>query len=198
MSKNSKEVHNALYQLASETEGFFTREEAKNIGFTKDMLYYHLRKGHIERHTSEIYRLTQYPRGQNMDFIRIWLWSKKEGVFSHQTALVLHELHPIFSFCPHLTIPGSPLRYEDVHPSFLSHGGVPIYHYSNIPEIEKCWYGPFKITTVARTLRDYIFSHSASDNPHHAIQKAKARGLLNPEELKEIEILYEKTNNKRD
>ncbi len=39
-----------------------------------------------------VYRLVHFPVGDHEDLTAVWLWSEREGVFSHETALALHDL----------------------------------------------------------------------------------------------------------
>lgn len=49
--------------------------------------------------------LHQSPAGDLEDLTAIWLWSERQGVFSHPTALVLHELSDVLPAQVHLTLP---------------------------------------------------------------------------------------------
>jgi len=49
--------------------------------------------------------LHQSPAGDLEDLTAIWLWSERQGVFSHPTARVLHELSDVLPAQVHLTLP---------------------------------------------------------------------------------------------
>ncbi|WP_228565192.1 hypothetical protein [Myxococcus sp. AB036A] len=39
--------------------------------------------------------------------VAVWLWSEQQGVFSHQTALALHNLSDVLPHRVHLTLPAN-------------------------------------------------------------------------------------------
>jgi predicted transcriptional regulator of viral defense system len=86
-----------LYQLAESQGGYFTTKQASAIGFTSSKRIYHVRAGNWIREYRGIYRLALFPEPERSDLILWWLWSRDRsdrpsGVFSHQTALNLHDL----------------------------------------------------------------------------------------------------------
>lgn len=52
-----------------------------------------------------VYRLVHFPAGDHEDLTAVWLWSQHEGVFSHETALALHDLSDVLPSRAHLTLP---------------------------------------------------------------------------------------------
>ncbi len=86
-----------LYDLAQEQGGYFTAKQAALCGYTANKRNYHVRAGNWIREHRGIYRLALFPAPERPDLILWWLWSRGRddapvSVFSHRTALSLHEL----------------------------------------------------------------------------------------------------------
>ena len=94
---SSRERQAELYQLAESQGGYFTTKQAAAFGYTSGTRIYHVRAGNWVREYRSIYRLARFPEPERPDLILWWLWSRDRtdrptGVFSHQTALSLHDL----------------------------------------------------------------------------------------------------------
>lgn len=86
-----------LYQLAESQGGYFTAKQAAALGYASNKRIYHVRAHNWIREHRGIYRLALFPEPERPDLILWWLWSRDRsdrptGVFSHQTALSLHDL----------------------------------------------------------------------------------------------------------
>src|SRR6185437_4905511 len=86
-----------LYAVAESQNGYFTTKQASALGYASNKRIYHLRAGNWIREHRGIYRLAHFPEPDRPDLILWWLWSRDRsdrptGVFSHQTALSLHDL----------------------------------------------------------------------------------------------------------
>ncbi len=96
-SQSPHERHKELYQLAESQNGYFTTKQAAALGYASNKRIYHVRAGNWVREHRGIYRLALFPEPERSDLILWWLWSRDRsdrptGVFSHQTALSLHDL----------------------------------------------------------------------------------------------------------
>jgi|SRR6185437_16185968 len=86
-----------LYAVAESQNGYFTTKQASALGYASNKRIYHLRAGNWIREHRGIYRLAHFPEPDRPDLILWLLWSRDRsdrptGVFSHQTALSLHDL----------------------------------------------------------------------------------------------------------
>ena len=54
-----------------------------------------------------MYRLVEFPTGEHEDLVIAWLWSDRAGVFSHDTALALHNLSDALPAHLHMTLPAT-------------------------------------------------------------------------------------------
>ena len=127
------ERHSGLYQLAQSQSGYFTTKQAAALGFTSNKRIYHVRAGNWVREYRGIYKLARFPEPERSDLVLWWLWSRDRsdrptGIFSHQTALSLHDLTDVNPSRLDLTVPvnfrrGIPipkvlrLHYDEVLPN---------------------------------------------------------------------------------
>ena len=86
-----------LYDVASGQGGYFTSRQALDAGYGDNLHPYHVRAGNWVRERRGVYRLTQFPQPSRPDLMVLQLWSRNrqdepQGVFSHTTALTLHDL----------------------------------------------------------------------------------------------------------
>lgn len=159
MRKNEME-HN-LYQVASLQQGYFTARQAKEAGYADSRFPYHVRKGRWIREGRGIYRLANYPLGDRPDLVYWSLWScnrsgEIQGVFSHQTALAIHDLSDVMPASYYLTVPENFRRYHKP-PKNL------VLHFTDLREEEVSEFEGYKVTNPERTIRDVLLDESISD-----------------------------------
>lgn len=99
-----------LYEIAERQHGFFTTKQARLCGYVSSNHPYHVRTGEWVREYRGIYRLARYPRAPEDQLVLWALWSRGRndspvGVYSHQTALSLHELADLMPAKLHMTVP---------------------------------------------------------------------------------------------
>src|SRR5205807_8108959 len=104
-STQTKPDWDRLYETALAQEGHFTTQQALDAGYSSQLLMKYLNSGKIIRVRRTMYRLKHFPPGQQEDLVALWLWSNRAGVFSHETALMLHELSDVLPARAHLTVP---------------------------------------------------------------------------------------------
>lgn len=159
-----------LFEHASAQAGHFTRQQALDLGFSEQLLAYHHRTGRFLRPFTGVYRFARYPGSEHEDLAVAWLASAREGVFSHETALALHDLSDVLPARLHMTLPSAWRRRK--LPAAIDR------HYAHVPAQDTVWVGPVRVTSVARTLRDAAAVHVAPDLLIQAHRQARARGLL--------------------
>lgn len=162
----------ALFTVASAQEGYFTTDQAAEAGYSRPLLDHHLQSGRFVRARRGVYRLVEYPAGEHEDLVVAWLWSKQAGVFSHETALALHQLSDALPAHLHLTLPASWARRRLLVP-----GGLRL-HFADVADGERGWVGPVPVTTPIRTLRDCQAAHLPPDLVSQALRDGLARGLF--------------------
>jgi predicted transcriptional regulator of viral defense system len=181
MAKALKDSFQQLYEIADSQGGFFTAKQAAAVGYSTRMQTYHVKTGDWEREWRGIYRLRFYPNVRPDDLMVWYLWSsdrngKPEGVYSHDTALQLHELSTWTGSRLHMTVPKDFKRRSA--PEALRLHRADLRHY----EITRV--GQIAVTTVVRTLLDLL--HANLVQRHHlieAMQDGRKRGLIVPSDL---------------
>lgn len=174
-----------LFEIAAAQDGIFTTQQAAEAGYSPQLLAYHVEAGRMIRVWRRIYRLVHFPAGDHEDLTVVWLWSEQEGVFSHQTALALHDLSDVLPAQVHLTLPDAwrkrRLRVPD---------GV-VLHYSDVPEGERRWFGPVPATAPLRTLEDCATEHLPPELLRAAALDALHRSLVARDDLAAVEAALE-------
>jgi predicted transcriptional regulator of viral defense system len=170
-----------LYATASAQDGYFTTEQARMAGYSRQLLQKHLQSGRVARIRRGVYRLVHFPAGDHEDLAIVWLWSEQAGVFSHQTALALHGLSDVLPSEIHLTLP---LTWR--HRRFRVPAGV-VLHHQDVLEHERTWVGPVPVTSPSRTLEDCAREPIAPDLLRQAAQQALKRGIVARADLAEVE-----------
>ena len=160
----------ALRNIAAVQGGYFHARQASAVGFSSQLLARHVQGGRLIRPRRAVYRLAQYAAVDHEDLVELWVWSEQRGVFSHDTALALHELSDALPARVHLTVPRASRRRA-------APPGV-VLHHSDVPDDERVWIGLVPVTSAARTIRD-----AADDGLHpavieQAIVEGTARGLF--------------------
>jgi predicted transcriptional regulator of viral defense system len=166
-----------LYQLAELQSGYFTTKQAGTLGYTSNKRIYHVRAGNWIREHRGIYRLARFPEPERPDLILWMLWSRDRtdrptGVYSHQTALSLHDLTDANPARLDLTVP----------PNFRR--GVPIpkvlrlHHAAIPPEEVELFYG-VPVTNAMRTILD-VWEEGSLPKPElrQAFREAMKRGNI--------------------
>lgn len=167
----------ALFEIAVAQDGMFTTQQAAEAGYSPQLLAHHLRAGRMVRMRRGVYRLVHFPAGEHEELTVVWLWSERIGVFSHETALSLHDLSDVLPSRVHLTLPPSWRRRRLRTPE-----GV-VLHYRDVPDAERRWFGPVPVTSPVRTLEDCAEDHLAPDLLRQAALQALGRGLVDRDQL---------------
>jgi len=172
MRASSKEVQRKLNEIVERQDGFFTTKQAKAAGYPDPTHVYHVKRGDWVRERRGIYRLAHYPLPQRPDLILWHLWSRNrreepQGVFSHQTALALHELSDLNPAKLHMTVPGSFRRNSRI-PAVL------VLHYADLTADETEDFLGVRVTKPLKTILDLLQS---ADEPHEVLSQALKEGL---------------------
>lgn len=162
-----------LYEIAAAQDGYFSTRQAAEAGYSRPLLYHHVRAGRMLSVQRGIYRLVHFPSGEHEDLVAIWLWSDRKGVFGYETALALHNLSDALPSKIHLILPRAWKIRRFRFPS-----GVMAY-YGDVPATERSWIGAVPITSPARTVSDCVAAHVALELVDQAIRQGIARGLFN-------------------
>lgn len=169
-----------LLEHAVEQAGYFTTADAAALGFSPEFLIHHVAAGRLVRVRRGIYRVTHLPASDDEDLVVIWLWSERRGVFSHSTALALHQLSDVLPAHVDLTLPASDARRRLRVPV-----GVHLHH-ADVAGTDQTWIGHVVATSALRTLRDCAALPIPPDLLAQALAEAEDRGLAPRGVLDEI------------
>lgn len=179
MIRSTRKPARLLFARAINQSGYFTAKQAKEAGYDYPHLDYHLSTGAFERIAHGLYRLTAIPPGEHDDLVKLSLWSRNrrdepQGVVSHQSALVLHDLTELLPGEIHLTVP----------PTFRKRSprGCVLHKAVLEPEDMEERLG-FRVTTPLRTLLDAAAGEVSEEQLEKAVAEAITRGLVRKRRL---------------
>lgn len=167
-----------LYDEAAPQAGYFTMAQADAAGYSSPLVEYYIRIGRVERVARGIFRIVHFPPGEHEDLIVVWLWSGREGIFSHQTALLLHQVSDALPAQRHVTVPSAWAKRRLRVPP-----GV-VLHYRDLAKNEIEWNGSIPVTTPLRSLIDCTLDHVSPELVKQARRELLARGIVRATELK--------------
>jgi predicted transcriptional regulator of viral defense system len=169
-----------LFEFAVGQEGHFTTKQAAEAGYSSQLLLKYLKNGRVTRVRRGVYRIVHFPAGDHEDLATIWLWSEKAGVFSHETALMLHNLSDALPRKVNLTLPADWAKRRLRVPK-----GV-VVHHADLPTKDRVEVGSVPVTNARRTLLDCVDAHVSPELIEAAVRQAHARGLIDRDEMKAI------------
>jgi hypothetical protein len=131
-----------------------------------------------------VYRLAHYPLPEDGEQVGWYLWSRNraevpQGVYSHQTALSVHELSDVMPAKLHLTVPPGFRRNSPIPGVLVLHRGTLARR-----EVELC--RGFAVTRPLRAILDLAAAQSVShDILRQAFEEGTRRGLITLREVDE-------------
>lgn len=181
---SSTATRRALAALAATQGGYFTAQQALAVGYAYPEQHYHVTHGNWERVARGVFRLRDYPLSEREDLIVLSLMShdrsgQPQAVFSHETALALHDLSDANPSRVHLTVPTGFRR--QLPPE------VALHHRLLRPSDWEQRDG-YRVTTPLRTLLDIAESPTSWPYLDAAVRDALRRGLVRRRRLLEVPV----------
>ncbi len=170
----------ALYSVAQSQSGYFTTGQAAVAGYSPQLLRKYIENGRIVRVRRGIYRLVHFPASEHEGLVVAWLWAEQAGVFSHETALALHNLSDVLPAKVHMTLPASWRRRRLRVPTGL------VLYYADIDDVDLTGFSAVPITSTRRTLRDCVEANVSPELVRQAVLQARRRGLISEREGAEL------------
>lgn len=172
----------ALFDLASEQDGYFTAEQAAAFGYAPDMLTYHTGTGAFRRVYRGVYRFRDYPSSPREDVFAAWLAVGKDAaVVSHESALDLWDLSDAVPSAVHLTVPRS-------HRSRAKRSlpGVVIHTTSRrLADEEVRRQQGIRLTSPERTVLDAAETGTQPEQIERAVRQGLRRGWIDAAHLRQ-------------
>lgn len=161
--------------MASEQAGYFTAAQAKSLGYSYQAQAHHVGSGNWLRVDRGVFRLTEWIPGVNDELSRWTLWSRGQGVVSHESALAVHGVGELESAYVHLTVP----------PGFRSSDSAVVLHHADLADIDVVQRTGFRVTSVVRSIVDVAAIGVDPAQLNRAIREAQTRGLLSLRALRD-------------
>ncbi|MDP1836733.1 MAG: hypothetical protein Q8K75_12510 [Chlamydiales bacterium] len=185
-----------LFQIADSQQGYFTSQQAEKSGFSRSNFNLKVKSGEWLKSLRGIYRLANYPVTDRSELVLWSLWSRgkngqPQGVWSHETALDIHEISDLMPSKMHLSVP----------PGFRKSTPIPPHlklHTATLKDSDVEVRQGYRITKPLRTLMDVIEEGKVSDDQVIlAMKEALDRGILTMNEAQSLS-LWTKTISKPD
>lgn len=183
--RDSTETARRLFGIADAQQGFFTAKQAKEVGYFEESMVYHVRVGNWIREHRGIYRLAKYPVTEHSDLMLWYLWSRNrneepQGVYSHETALALHELSDVNPDKLHMTVPRGFRRNSSI-PDILN------LHVADLSRSDAQEMHGVAITKPIRTILDVAKDETIPrEFLEQALSQARTRGLITGREIRDL------------
>jgi predicted transcriptional regulator of viral defense system len=185
MRSQVKTVSDALFEIAEGQQGYFTSKQAADAGYKLGSQAHHFKSGNWVRIERGIYRLARFPGSDEEQLVIYALWSRNrtgepEGVYSHQTALSIHELSDVNPNKLHMTVPATFRRNAKTPKILVLHRAI-----LGAKDIEQRL--GFAVTRPLRTIADLVVIESVSrDIIEQALTEGRQRGLITVREISEM------------
>jgi hypothetical protein len=176
-----------MYYNAGDQQGVFSIQQAEEDGFA-GLIPVWMERGMLREVQPGVYEVTQVDvsalQGNGATDqveqarIALWLWSRQEGVFSHETALALHDLSDVNPAKLHMTLPSARrgrMRSPDE---------ALVLHFAEVGADERQWFGGIPATHAARTVNDCAGAAMLPDLVRQAVEQGLERGLFREAEIK--------------
>jgi hypothetical protein len=186
MAQSHRESSRQLYEFAEQQQGYFTTKQAKAAGFAENTHPYHVKTGNWVRELRGIYRLVLFPATDRPDLALWSLWSRNrneeiEGVYSHQTALSLHDLSDLNPAKLHMTVPRDFRRNSSLP-------GILVLHYSDLSDTDVQSGPGYRYTKPLRAILDLIEEGTVEkDFLRQSLLQAFDRGLISSSQIRSVQ-----------
>jgi hypothetical protein len=162
--------------------GYFTAKQAEALGYIASKRNYHVGAGNWIRERRGIYRLALFPQPERPDLLLWWLWScdrsgRPQSVYSHLTALSLHDITDLMPARMDMTVPKGFRRGTPI-PRVLQ------LHFANLPAREVERVGGVPVTGVLRAICDPWQSREVHrDMLRAAFEEGTRRGKITRKQI---------------
>ena len=171
-----------LFEVADRQSGYFTSQQAVECGFSRSNFHFRLQSGEWVKEQRGIYRLARYPVSERPELVLWTLWSRDkkgdpQGVWSHETALDIHELSDMMPSKMHMSVPLRFRRRIEIPKNLC-------LHFIDLIESDIETRQGFKVTTPLRTLVDVIDEGTVpQEQVIQAVREALQKGLISRRDL---------------
>lgn len=169
----------ALNRVAYSQDGYFTSKQARECGFSSQLLAHHVRSGRYERVRRGLYRLRGYPGSSSEEVRAKWLAvGGDRAVVSHESALDLHELSDVLPNAVHLLVSREDRGIKPPEGVLIHTTSVPLAR-EDVVSLEG-----IRVTSPTRSIVDAATAGTQPEQIEAAVSQALARGLTTPRRLR--------------
>jgi predicted transcriptional regulator of viral defense system len=168
------DLRRAVNSIALRQAGYFTASQARAAGYSYQAQKYHVGHGNWTRVDRGLFRLPDWPAGEDDAYVLWRLWSREQGVVSHQSALAIHGLDDMNPAPVHLTVP----------PGFRAADPCVVLHKGSVPPADVQRRAGYQVTTAERTLLDVAAAGISQEQFNATISEALERRLISPHQLR--------------
>lgn len=154
-----------LYDVAVEQAGYFTLAQALKAKVSGPLLEHHVITERVIRVERGIFRLVRYPWSMWEDKVPVWLRYNKECVFSHETALFMHDVSDVLPNHIYITLPERWRKRRVKFPPVIR------VHYADVEQKDLSYFDCVPATRVERTIADCIREYGPIDFVQQAIEE---------------------------
>lgn len=182
-----KGSYETLFRIAESQQGLFTAKQAIAAGFDERNHPYHIHQGNWIREWRGIYRLKNFPHSDESQLVLWSLWSRNkkgvpQGVYSHESALIIYDLTDLMPTKLHMTVPKSFRRHSEI-PKIL------VLYRENLPPTDIRHMRGFWVTTPIRTIEDLAKRGTPEEVITQAATEALNRGLMTRKDYRGLDQL---------
>jgi predicted transcriptional regulator of viral defense system len=163
----------ALNRIAYAQDGYFTSRQARECGFSPQLLAHHVRSGRYERIRRGLYRLQDFPGSSHEEVRAKWLVvGADRAVVSHESALELHGLSDVLPNAVHMLV-------SRVDRGLKPPPGVTLHTTSEgFEPSEVVTREGIRVTAPARSIIDAAKAGTAPEQVEMAVLQALEQGLV--------------------
>ena len=169
-----------LFEIAEANDGLLTSKQARDKGIQDSVLVRLAQRGRLVRTARGVYRIEHYPQDRFAQYREAVLWAQashgpERAALSHETALLVFGLSDVNPAKVHLTVPKR-ARLRRKRPSWI------VIHRANLAPHDLTEHEGVPVTTVERTITDFLTSTHRNDLARQAIADARREGYLNTQQ----------------
>lgn len=174
------EKYAAVFEVAADNFGYIKVEQARELDVSPKTLHMMAKRGTLEHVSTGLYRVVALPPSAHSEYMEASLWPRgAQGVVSHDSALVLHELSDVNPAKIHITVP-SGHRINRPVPS------VYVIHYADLDSEDTEQVNGIPVTTPVRSIVDCCRAHLGPALIRQAINDGVRKGLLNVHQARRL------------
>jgi len=172
MSDSHRPDAESLHVLAYSQDGYFTAAQAREHGFSAQLLDHHVRSGRYERARRGLYHLRGYPGSPHEEVRASWLAvGVDRAVVSHESALDLHDLSDVLPNSVHLLVDRRDRGIKPPRNVVIHTTGEPLQP-SEVMSIDG-----IRVTSPERSILDAAATGTQPEQIEMAVRQALKRGV---------------------